>query len=105
MPDSEPVHPGLILRERFLELVGLTCGQVARAIGVLPDSVRRIAQEEMQLSAKMAQRLGRYFGNGADYWAGLHTQFDLAIAVRKLAGDRRKITPFGQKQPQEIGFW
>src|SRR5262245_10472206 len=101
----EPVHPGAVLRSQFLEPLGLSSSQVARAIGVLPEAVRRISQEEMQLSPKMAVPLGRYFGNGADYWARLQTQFDLAVAARELTGDLRKITPFGRKQPQEIGFW
>ena len=45
--------------------LGLSSNQVAKAIGVLPDSVRRICHEKMHLSAKMAMRLGRYFGTGA----------------------------------------
>jgi len=53
----------------------------------------RIAQEEMHLSPKMAVRLGRYFGNGPEFWAALQTQFDLALAARELAGDLRKIAP------------
>jgi hypothetical protein len=28
-------------------------------------------------------------------WAGLQTQFDLAVAARKLAWDLRKIEPLG----------
>jgi hypothetical protein len=41
--------------------LGPSSSQVARAIGVLPDSVRRITQEEMQLSPKMAVRFSRHF--------------------------------------------
>jgi hypothetical protein len=44
MPAPEPVHPGVILRERFLAPLGLSSNQVARVIGVLPDSVLRISQ-------------------------------------------------------------
>ena len=63
-----------ILRNQFLEPLGLTSGQVARAIGVLPDAVRRISQEEMHLSAKMAVRLGRYFATGPEFWAEVQMQ-------------------------------
>src|SRR5262249_43472644 len=58
----EPAHPGAVLHSQFLAPLGLTSNQVAKAIGVLPDAVRRISQEEMHVSAKMVQRLGRYFG-------------------------------------------
>jgi antitoxin HigA-1 len=88
--------PGAVLRERFLEPLGLTSGQVARAIGVLPDAVLRLSQEEMRLSAKMAVRLGRYFGTSAEYWAKLQMQHDLAVAARELTCDLRKIAPLAR---------
>src|SRR5262245_16941064 len=91
MPAPEPVHPGVILRERFLEPLGLTSSQVAGAIGVLPDPLRRISQEDMHLSAKMAQRLGRYFDNGPEFWAELQMRHDFAVAAREV--DLRKIMP------------
>jgi antitoxin HigA-1 len=81
------------LRERLLEPLGFTSGQVARAIGELPEAVRRISQEEMHLSAKMAVRLGRYFGTRAEYWGELQLRHDLAVAGRELAWDLRKIEP------------
>jgi antitoxin HigA-1 len=62
MPAPEPVHPGAVLRERFLEPLGLTAGQVAKTIGVVPDAVLRISQEEMHLSAKITQRFGAISG-------------------------------------------
>jgi addiction module HigA family antidote len=64
--------------------LGLTSGQVARAIGVLPDVVRRMSQEEMHLSARMAVRLGRYFATGPELWAELQLRHDLAVAAREL---------------------
>jgi addiction module HigA family antidote len=84
------------LRERFVEPLGLTSNQIARAVGVLPDAVRQNSQEEMHLSAKMTQRFGRYFGNGPKYWGELQLQHDLAIAARELACDLRKIEPLSK---------
>jgi hypothetical protein len=45
----------------FIEPLGLTSRQVVRAIGVIPDTVLRLSREEIHMSAKMAQRFGRYF--------------------------------------------
>ena len=67
-PQPEPVHPGAVLRERFLGPLELSSNQVAKAIGVLPDAVRRISQE----------------GMGPSFWAGLQMEHDLAIAAREL---------------------
>jgi addiction module HigA family antidote len=56
-----PIHPGAVLRESFLKPLGLTPGRVARAIGVVSDSVLELSREETGLSAKMAVRLWPLF--------------------------------------------
>jgi hypothetical protein len=53
----------------------------------------RLSREEIHISAKMAPRLGRYFGNGPEFWAKLQMQHDLTAAARELTRDLRKITP------------
>ena len=45
------------------------------------------------MSAKMAQRLGRYFGNVPEFWAELQMRHDLTVAARELTRDLRKIEP------------
>src|SRR5262245_52737369 len=94
---SSPSTAGVILREHFLAPLGLTSGQVAKAIGVLPDAVLRISQEEMRRSAKMAVLLRRYFGNGPEFWAGLQMQHDLAAAARADLGSAQD-RAFGRSQ-------
>jgi len=55
--------------------------------------VLRLSREEIRMSAKMAQRLGRYFGNVPEFWAELQMRHDLAVAARELTRDLRKIEP------------
>jgi plasmid maintenance system antidote protein VapI len=43
----------------------------------------------MHLSAKMAQRFGRYFGNGPEFRPELQMRHDLVVAAREV--DLRKI--------------
>jgi len=42
------------------------------------------------ITADTALRLGRYFGNSAEFWLGLQTQFDLDTAQDALAKRIRK---------------
>jgi hypothetical protein len=92
MPAPEPVHPGAVLRECFLEPLGLTSNQVARAIGVLPEAVRRIAQEEMHLSAarrgvKLSSEQCAKMGRGRiGRKHTLETREFIVAAVRKARG-------------------
>lgn len=61
----------------------------------------RLSREEIHISAKMAPRLGRYFGNGPEFWAKLQMQHDLTAAARELTRDLRKITPLTRAVPAD----
>ena len=81
-----PVHPGEILREGFLAPMHLSPQTVARAIGVPPMALKRLAREEAQVTADTAVRLARYFGTTAQFWIGLQTQHDLEYARNLVRG-------------------
>jgi len=46
------------------------------------------------ISADTALRLGRFFGNDAEFWMGLQAQYDVALA-RRLLGKKldREVLP------------
>jgi len=78
-----PVHPGGTLRDELDER-GLTSRRLAESIGVPPGRIADIVSERRAISADTALRLGRFFGNGADFWIGLQAQYDVAKARRAL---------------------
>jgi addiction module HigA family antidote len=82
-----PIHPGEILKEEFLEPMGISAYALAKAIGVPRNRVTAILHGERAISADTALRLGRYFGMSAEFWLGLQTTYDLEIARQEL-GDR-----------------
>jgi len=88
-----PVHPGGTLRDE-LEARALTIRTLARSIGVSAGRVADIVNERRAISPDTALRLGRFFGNGADFWIGLQAQYDVAKA-RKVLGKRldREVRP------------
>ena len=88
-----PVHPGGTLRDE-LETRALTVSALARLIGVSVGRVADIVGERRAISADTALRLGRFFGNGADFWMSLQAQYDVAKA-RKMLGKRldREVRP------------
>jgi addiction module HigA family antidote len=89
-----PVHPGQVLELEFLEPLGMTAYQLARAIGVMPPRVYEIVQGGRAVSADTALRLGRYFGTGPEFWMNLQSHYDLEVA-RDRAGDKieREVRP------------
>jgi len=88
-----PMHPGEVLREEFLEPMGLSAYAVAKACGLPRTRIERIAREEMGISADTALRLGKVFGTTAAFWLNLQSRYDLLTAEAKLAKDLAKIEP------------
>ena len=91
-----PVHPGGTLRDE-IEARSLTIKALAQAICVPVGRIADIVNERRAISADSALRLGRFFGNGPDFWIGLQAQYDVAKA-RKALGRRleREVRPLKQ---------
>lgn len=82
-----PVHPGEVLREEFLNPMGLSQNKLAVNIGVPARRINEIVHEKRSVTADTALRLGRFFGTSSEFWIGLQSQYDLDIASAAL-GDR-----------------
>jgi addiction module HigA family antidote len=87
------VHPGDILREEFLEPLGLTAYQLAKAIGVEQTRVSEILHGKRGISADTALRLSRFFGTSAELWMGLQSQYELEEAGEGLRETLETIRP------------
>lgn len=75
-----PVHPGEILREEFMQPLGLSARALARELGVSAPVVSDVARERRGVSASLALRLARYFGTSAKVWTGLQSSYELDLA-------------------------
>lgn len=73
-----PIHPGEVLREEFLEELGMSPAALARALHVSAPTVNDIVRERRGVTADMAIRLGRYFDTSAQFWMNLQTEYALA---------------------------
>ena len=71
------IHPGEILRLEFLEPLAITPYRLSKDINVDQTRIREISSEKRSITADTALRLSRYFGNSAQFWLNLQTQYDL----------------------------
>ena len=83
----EPIHPGEILMEDFIEGFGITQHKVAVAIGVPPRRINEIVHGKRGITADTAIRLARYFGTSEEFWMNLQSNYELRIGHQAL-GDR-----------------
>jgi antitoxin HigA-1 len=80
-----PIHPGEILREEFLQPLGMTGHALAMAIQVPAPRINDILRERRAVTVDTALRLAKYFGTSAEFWMGLQTDFDMATARITMA--------------------
>jgi antitoxin HigA-1 len=73
------IHPGEFLREA-LEDLAMTQAAFADAIGVSPMRVSHLLKGDRPVTAELALRLGRAFGQTPQYWLNLQSAYDLKIA-------------------------
>ena len=89
MAMKKPPHPGLSVRHDCLEPLGLSVTEAARKLGVSHKQLSDIVNGHSGISPKMAIRLDKAFGGGAETWFRLQAAYDLAQAMKHA--DRIKV--------------
>jgi addiction module HigA family antidote len=88
-----PTHPGEMLREDFMPDYGLTVVGLAEAAGVSRQSINELLRCRRAVSPEMALRLGRLFGNSAEFWLNAQRAVDLWDAAEALKEAMAHIKP------------
>lgn len=85
--------PGEILFEEFLEPMGLSQSELARALKVAPRRINEIVLGKRAVTADTDLRLARYFQMSEGFFLGLQTDYDLMQRRREIASDLKAIAP------------
>ncbi|MBW8640000.1 HigA family addiction module antidote protein [Hoeflea sp. WL0058] len=75
-----PVRPGEVLSELFLEPLKMSAGALAKRLDVPRARIERLVKGDMALTADTALRLSIVFGNTPEFWLNLQRACDLAQA-------------------------
>jgi addiction module HigA family antidote len=87
------VHPGRLLK-RELNARQLSANRLALDIGVPSGRITDILNGRRSITADTAVRLGRYFGNNAQFWLDLQSQYDIAVVERESGTEiARRVRP------------
>lgn len=90
----DPITPGEILREDFMEPLGISINQLSRDLSVPPNRISEIVNGKRSITADTALRLERYFNVEAQFWLNLQNEYDLRIIKRRIGADiERRIIP------------
>ena len=94
---ASPEHPGLILKQKFLDPLGISIAELAESIGVSKRRVTELIKGRRRLSLEIASRLGLYFNVPALWFLDMQTRFD----AQSLTGEknvRESVRPIEERE-------
>lgn len=84
-------HPGVMLKEDFLDDMEIKPGRFARAIGVDRAAIKKIIDGQRAITADMSLRFGLFFGMSGGFWLNLQKDYELRIAKRDRLPELEKL--------------
>ena len=84
-------HPGEMLREEFLEPLGLSGRALADALCVPHNRINDILRGRRGISADTAIRLGKYFRTSPEMWLNMQSAHELSKARAEQAEDYERV--------------
>lgn len=98
MKNSCNPHPGEILKEEFLNEIGMSQNQLAQAIGVPGNRIHAIINGARDITADTDLRLCKFFRLSEGYFLRLQNAYDTLEAKRRIAGRISKIEPYNPSE-------
>jgi addiction module HigA family antidote len=97
----DPITPGEILREDFMDPMNISINKLSRDLVVPPNRISAIVNGKRSITADTALRLERYFGVEAQFWLNLQSEYDLRKIKRKIGDDiKKRIIPANKLESQ-----
>lgn len=85
------IHPGEILKQEFLDPMGVSAYRLAKATGLPQTRISDIVHERRRITADSALRFARFFGTTARFWMGLQDDYDLEEQEQNIGRDLESI--------------
>jgi addiction module HigA family antidote len=78
-----PPHPGEIIKEAYLEPLGLTVTEAAKALKVTRKTLSTVINGKAGISSAMAIRLSKAFNTTPQLWLNMQQSYDLWHAQKE----------------------
>ena len=86
--------PGEVLKEEFLDPMGITPYALAKSIFVDPPRIAAIIKGKRKITADTALRLSKFFGNSADFWMNMQSRYELEVLSEEKKQEFSRISRF-----------
>jgi antitoxin HigA-1 len=89
-------HPGEVLREEYMEPLGLSANRLGQLIGVPHNRISEMIKERRNVTPDTALRLARLFSTTPEFWLNLQRDHDLSKARAEIGVQVQKLVqPLG----------
>ncbi|MCF2488893.1 HigA family addiction module antitoxin [Dyadobacter sp. CY347] len=79
-PMENPLHPGQVLKQMYLEPLNLTITQAAEGLAVDRKTLSYLVNGKQSVSVNMALRLAEAFNTTPQLWLNMQQNYDLRQA-------------------------
>lgn len=87
-------HPGEVLKEEFLDAMGISVYAASKAIGISRGQLNDICRGKHRITAPIALRLSRFLNVDATWFMNMQTKYDLETSSEELAEKLDEIQPY-----------
>ncbi len=86
--------PGEVLKEEFLDPMGITPYALAKGIFVDPPRIAAIIKGKRKITADTAIRFSRFFGTTAEFWMNMQSRYDIEALMEEKEEELNKINQY-----------
>jgi len=79
-----PPHPGVFIKEVYLEPLDISERTVALKLKVSPSTFNRLIKGESNMSSEMALRLSKTLGRSPESWLAMQSNYNLWVARQNI---------------------
>ncbi len=79
---KEPMHPGEVLKELYLDPLDMGAIAFARRLDVPRTRIERLVKGVTSVTPDTALRLARAFNTTPAYWMNMQANYDMSIASK-----------------------
>lgn len=95
-------HTGQILKEEFLEPLGLSQNALAKAIGVPANRIHQIVKGTRSITADTDLRLTKFFELSEGFFLRLQEDYETRTTKRKIEKELEKIIPYSRNIQEAV---
>lgn len=87
----KPAHPAEVLKSMYIEPLGLTVTETAKALGVTRKTLSELLNMKSGISIAMSLRLSKAFNTTPELWLNMQRNYDMILAKKRVSLSKVKV--------------